>query len=124
MAPHADEAREGTIAQVVRLLAPSPGRLAFATRLALICVLCALIVEICQTPVAALTVYVVFFLSKPDRMESLLIDVVFGLLITVLLGFVILVAMVVIDVPLWRLVAMSVLSFGLLFLTSASKLRP
>ena len=32
--------------------------------------------------------------------------------------------MVVIDDPMWRVISMAVISFGLLFLASASKLRP
>src|SRR5262245_43701629 len=107
MALRAAEAGEGIVARLVRSLGPSPGRLSFATRVSLICALTALVVEIYQTPSAALAVYVVFFLNKPDRMESLLIDVVFVLLATLVLGFAILVAMAVIDAPLWRLAAMT-----------------
>ena len=124
MAPHADNGREGIVAQLVQLLGPSPGRLAYAARLALICVLTTLVVEIYQTPGAALSVYVVFFLNKPDRGESLLIDIIFLLLITLILAFITLVAMAVIDAPLWRLVVITVISFALLFFVSASKLRP
>lgn len=124
MAPHADESRSGRIAQLVRLLEPRPGRLAFAARLALICALTTLVVVIYQTPSAALTVYVVFFLNKPDRAESLLLNVVFTVLITLIIGFTMLVAMAVVDAPLARLVSMTAISFAVLFLTSASKLRP
>src|SRR5262245_21776705 len=124
MAPHADKIRDGFLAQVVRLLGPRPGRLAYAARLALICALTALVVEIYQTPSAALTVYVAFFLNKPDRVESLLIDVVFVVLVSFILGFLTLVAMAVIDVPLWRVLAITIISFALMFLVSASKLRP
>src|SRR5215470_20074746 len=102
MAPHVGEAREGAVAKLTRLLGPSPGRLAFAARLALICMLTALVVEIYQTPDAALTVYVVFFLNRPDRTESVLLDVVFLLLMTLLISLTMLLAMLVIDAPMWH----------------------
>jgi multidrug resistance protein MdtO len=74
MATHALEAREGRLAEMLRLLMPFPGRLEFAARLALICALTTLVVEIYQTPDPALTVYVVFFLNKPDRGASLIVS--------------------------------------------------
>ena len=73
-------------AEFLRLLGPRPGRLAFAARLALICALTTLVCEIYQTPDPALTVYVVFFLNKPDRVESLILDVALTILITVIVG--------------------------------------
>ena len=45
-------------------------------------------------------------------------------LITLIVSSVILVAMVVIDQPVWRVASMTAISLGLLFLASASKLRP
>ncbi|HUA26782.1 MAG TPA: FUSC family protein [Steroidobacteraceae bacterium] len=116
--------RGSFLAELLRRLGPRPGRLAYAARLALICALTALVVEIYQTPDPALTVYIVFFLNKPDRAESLLLDVVFTFLITLIVGIVILLAIMVIDVPFWRLVVMSAFSIGFLFVAFASKLRP
>ena len=118
------EPRRAFGAELLELLAPRPGRLAFAVRLALICALTTLIAEIYQTPDAALTAYVVFFLNKPDRDESLILDVVFTLLMTLIIGLIILLAMLVLDVPLWRVAAMSAFSVGFLFVAFASKLRP
>jgi multidrug resistance protein MdtO len=113
-----------TLGEVARQLAPRPGRFEFTTRLALICALTVLVVEIYQTPDPALTVYVAFFLSRDSRTMSLIIDIVFVVLITLLIGFVVLVAMVVINDPMWRAISMSVISIGILFVSSASKLRP
>src|SRR5262245_49000155 len=124
MAPHADEPREGIAARILRLLEPNQGRLAYAARLALICALTTIIVEVYQTPSAALTVYVVFFLNKPDRAASVVLAVAFVVLLTLMLAFLLLIATIVLDSPLWRVVAMTLISFALLFLTSASKLRP
>ena len=131
MAPHADdtpaESHRPTgalLAKLVRLLGPRPGRLAFAVRLAVICAVTALVVEIYQTPDPALTVYIAFFLIKPDRVESLILSAVMAILISVIIGLVILMAMVVIDAPMWRVALMTAFSFGFLFVAFASKLRP
>jgi multidrug resistance protein MdtO len=123
MAPHAASS-SAYIADFVRLLAPHPGRLAFAGRLALICALTVLVVEIYQTPEPALVTYIVFFLNRDNRALSLILTAVLTLLITVIIGLIILVAKLVLDDPMWRVISMALISFGLLFLTSASKLRP
>ncbi|MEJ0024783.1 MAG: FUSC family protein [Rhizomicrobium sp.] len=122
--PVYDRRPSGATREWLGLLAPAPGRLEFATRQALICALTALVVEIYQTPDAALTIYLVFFLNKADRATSLVMNVVLLLLVTTVIALVIGVAMLVIDAPAWRVASIAALSFGLLFLASASKLRP
>jgi multidrug resistance protein MdtO len=109
---------------VLRLLGPSPGRLEFATRVALICALTTLAAELYRLPDPALMVYIVFFLNKPDRATSLITNLILGVLITLIIGLIMLVSMAVMDLPMWRVIAIAVISFGVLFLTSASKLRP
>jgi multidrug resistance protein MdtO len=123
MAPHATR-NSAYIADFVQLLAPQPGRLEYAVRLALICTLTLLVVEIYQTPEPALATYIVFFLNRDNRTLSLILNAILTLLITVIIGFVILVARLVLDDWIWRVTSMALISFGLLFLTSASKLRP
>jgi multidrug resistance protein MdtO len=118
-----ERAREGLF-DIVRLMAPRPGRFELATRLAVISALTVLVVEIYQTPDAALTVYVVFFLNRGDRAVSLVLNVVLVALITVIIGFVLLVAMIVINDPMWRVISMTAISIGILFVASASKLNP
>jgi len=118
------ETREGRLAELLRLLMPFPGRLEFAIRLALICALTTLVVEIYQTPESALTVYLVFFLNKPDRGTSLILSLAMLALFSLIVSSVILVAIIVIDQPVWRVTSMAAISLGLLFLASASKLRP
>src|SRR6266566_6334301 len=113
-----------TVRDLARLLAPLPGRFEVATRLALICALTVLVAEIYQTPDPALTVYIVFFLNREDRAMSLILNVVLLLLITLIIGFIILVAMAVADDPMWRVISMAAISFCFLFLASASRLRP
>ncbi|MBV1775488.1 FUSC family protein [Burkholderiaceae bacterium DAT-1] len=116
--------RRGAVHGLLDLLRPAPGRLAFALRIALICVLTTLVVEVYQTPEAALSAYLVFFLAKPDRMGSILQSIVLMVMTTVLIGIVFLLAGGLLDAPLLRVSCMAVLSFCLLFLASASKLKP
>jgi len=123
MVMHASSLRRELRASL-SLLRPFPGRLEFAARLALICALTTLVVEIYQTPDPALTAYVAFFVMKPDRTTSVVLSIVMGLLISIIIGLVILVSMAVIDQPAWRVASMAMISFGLLFLASASKLKP
>jgi multidrug resistance protein MdtO len=106
------------------LLRPFPGRLEFAARLALICALTTLVAEIYQTPEPALTTYVAFFVMKPDRTTSVIMSIVMLLLVSIIIGLLIPVSMAVIDQPAWRVASMTLISFGMLFLGSASKLKP
>ena len=124
MAIHVLESREGRLAELLRLLMPFPGRLEFAARLALLCAITTLVVEIYQTPEPALTAYVVFFLNKPDRGTSLILSLAMLVLFSVIITSVILVTTIVISQPVWRVASMAAISVGLLFLASASKLRP
>src|SRR5580693_9108646 len=119
-----EHGRESPFPDIVRLMAPQPGRFELAIRLAVICALTVLVVEIYQTPDAALTDYVVFFLNKDNRAVSLILNLVLVALITVIIGFVLLVAMVVINDPMWRVISMTVISVAILFVASASKLAP
>jgi multidrug resistance protein MdtO len=123
MAAPADSIRE-RFEEILALLRPFPGRVEFAGRLALACALTTLVVEIYQTPDPALTAYVAFFVMKRDRMESIIISIVLTILISLIVAILILVATSVIDQPLWRMASIAVSSFCMLFLASASKLRP
>ena len=108
---------------VRRLLEATPGRLAFALRMALVCTLAALVTQVYGTPSPALTTYLSFFVFRPDRVASVLRAVALTLLFTAVLGLTVLVAQQVIDSSAWRFAAMAAISFALLFLASASKLR-
>lgn len=124
MAVNAVERQAGRRANLLPLLAPNSERLEFATRLALICALTTLATEIYQTPFPALAAYLPFFFNRPERTVSLILSVALTLVIAVAIGIVFLVANVVLDDPMWRVIAIAALSFGLLFLGSASKLQP
>ena len=112
------------VISIVRLLSPAPGRAEFALRLALVCALATAVTALYQTPSPALTAYVAFFLNRPDRAASIVTAIVMTIVITVVLGLLVLVADAVADVSAWRVGSMAALSLGLLFLASASKLRP
>lgn len=110
--------------EILKLLAPIPGRFALASRVALICALTALVTSTFGTPEAAISAYIVFFLNRPDRVTSIVISLALLLLVTVIIGLVIVVAIFSINEPALRVACIAVLSFALLFVTSASKLRP
>jgi multidrug resistance protein MdtO len=115
---------QGYLTGLFALLAARPGRVEFAFRLALICALTALVTAVYQTPEPALAVYIVFFLNRGDRTTSVIMNIALTIVITVVIGFVFLVARLVADDAMWRVISIALLSFGLLFLASASKLRP
>ncbi len=105
-------------------LRPAPGRGAFTLRIALVCALTACAVVRYGTPDAALTIYLGFFLNRPDRTASIVASVAMLLLISVVIALSMISAIVVVNNPVARVAAIALISFGLLFLTSASKLRP
>lgn len=110
--------------ELVQLLAPFPGRLELTLRLALICSLTTLVAATYQTPDAALTAYVVFFMNKPNRTTSIVLNVALAVVITVAIGVIFLLTRVVIDEPFWRVTVIAIISLVFLFLASASKLEP
>ncbi|WP_175946901.1 FUSC family protein [Burkholderia pyrrocinia] len=124
MAQPAADVRSPGPREVLRLLAPFPGRAAIAVRVALICALVVLVTSGYGTPEAAISAYVVFFLNRADRVTSVVLAVAMLLLVTVVIALVMGVAIFSIDYSILRVACMTVMSIGLLYLTSASKLRP
>lgn len=106
------------------MVANEPGRLAFALRLTLACCTTGLIVQWFEIPEPALTVYLVLFLNRPERMTSILLAVVMLAFVSVLIALLVPLAAFLIDGPFWRVLAMAGLSFGIVFVGSASRLRP
>jgi len=111
-------------ARFADLTTHTPGRGEFALRLAVICVLTTLVAQAYQLPDAALGSYVVFFMLKPDRAGSVLTCIVLTTLVTIIIGFLLLVAAHALDLPPLRVAIMAMLSLVMLFLASASKLKP
>ena len=124
MAQPAAEVRTPGPREVLRLLAPFPGRTAMAVRVALICALTALVTAAYGTPEAALSAYVVFFMIRADRVTSVVLAAALLLIVTIVIGLVLGIAIFSIDYSILRVACMAVLSVVLLYLTSASKLRP
>ncbi|MPV56422.1 fusaric acid resistance protein [Burkholderia sp. HI2761] len=124
MAQPAAEVRSPGPREVLRLLGPFPGRAAMAVRVALICALVVLVTSGYGTPEAAISAYVVFFLNRADRVTSAVLAGAMLLLVTLVIALVIGVAIFSIEYSVLRVACMAVLSVGLLYLTSASKLRP
>src|SRR5689334_3008394 len=121
MAANAAERQSAQPVNWLRLFAPTPERLEFATRLALICALTTLVTETYQTPTQALAAYVVFFFTRPERTLSLILSVVFPLIVGVIIALIFLMAKLVLEDAMWRVISIAVISFALLFLGSASK---
>ncbi len=92
-------ARTGALEALVQ---PTRERAELAIRLALICALTTLATQYYATPEPALTAYLVFFLNKPERTTSLILNVAFVVLIAIVLGLVLLLATKVVDAPAWR----------------------
>ncbi|MBR8319888.1 MULTISPECIES: FUSC family protein [Burkholderia cepacia complex] len=124
MAQPAAEVRAPGPREVLRLLAPFPGRAAIAVRVALICALTAFVTAAYGTPEAALSAYVVFFMIRADRVTSVVLAAALLLIVTIVIGLVLGIAIFSIDYSILRIACMAVLSVALLYLTSASKLRP
>ncbi len=119
----ADPVRQGG-AWLREQLAPEPGRVSFAAKLAAICTITAVATAIYRTPEPALAAYLAFFLNVRDRTTSLILDLVLTLIVAFIVVLVIVTARLVLDHAAWRLGAIGALSFALLFLASASKLKP
>ena len=105
-------------------LAPTPGRFAFAAKLAAICTITAVATAMYRTPEPALAAYLAFLLNARDRATSMLLEIVLTLVVAIVLGIVLAAAMLVLDHAAWRVGAIAALSLGFLFLGSASKLKP
>lgn len=121
--PAGDLVRPGA-ADLLKLLAPFPGRAAITFRVALICALTVFVTSAYGTMEAAISAYVVFFLTLPDRVLSVVQSVAMLVLVTTFIGIILVVSMFALNDPVWRVACIAGLSFGLLFVTSASKLRP
>ncbi|MGC5799076.1 FUSC family protein [Sphingomonas sp. NFX23] len=100
------------------------GRGEFALRLAVICTITTWVAEGYQIPDVALSAYVVFFMLRPDRVGSVVTSVVLWLLLTIIIGYLLIVATDSLDYPPLRVAIMAGTSLTMMFLASASKLKP
>ncbi len=121
--PAADKPRLG-LADIGALLAPFPGRTAAATRITVGCTLTVLVTSLYGTPEAAISAYVIFFINRADRTTSIVMSAAALVLISLIIALVMGIADFSVDDPMRRVACMAVVSAAMLFLTSASKLRP
>ncbi len=106
------------------LRANESGRLAFALRMTLGCCVTALIGQWFEIPEPALTVYLVLFLNRPERTTSILLAAAMLGFVSLLIALLFPLVGLLADASFWRVLAMAALSFGLVWLGSASRLRP
>lgn len=107
-----------------QLLRPFPGRSRQTWRLALTVALTCLFAELWQLPEPALAIYAVFFMWKPDRVLSTVLALALMAIAALLIGLVILLAILVLDDPMWRVATIALVAFGVSWLGSASRLKP
>lgn len=122
--PARADRRQALALALAALWEETPGRLAFALRLVLVCCITALIALWFEIPEPALTVYLVLFVNKPQRMATLALSLVMLVFVSLLIALLLPLAAVLVDVPFWRVAALAILPFGIVFLGSASRLRP
>ncbi|MGN5478356.1 hypothetical protein ACTMU2_19195 [Cupriavidus basilensis] len=88
------------------------------------CTLTVLVTSIYGTPEAAISAYVIFFINRADRTTSIIMSAAALVLVSLIIGLVTWLADFSVDDPMRRVACMAVVSAAVLFLTSASKLRP
>jgi multidrug resistance protein MdtO len=107
-----------------QLLQPFPGRTRQTVRLALVAAITCLLAAVWRLPEPALAIYVTFFMWKPDRVLSTVLALALMAVAALLVGLVILLAMLVLDDPMWRVATIALAAFGVSWLGSASRLQP
>ncbi len=105
-------------------LQPTPGRLALSWRVAVLCALMVLLAMNYGIPESAVSCFVIFFVMKSDAGESSVLALALVVLVSVVVLLMVPLIQVTIQFPAWRLLAMVLTSFVLLFLGVASKLGP
>jgi uncharacterized membrane protein YccC len=117
----ADESR---LAWLRRELAPTPGRSANAVRMSLIVVLVTIISMTLQVPEAALSGYMVFFVTKTNRKATMLVGVLGIVGVTIGIGLGLLIYRFTVDRPEFRIPAMALALFAGMFFSRVFALGP
>src|SRR4029077_2724460 len=73
---------------------------------------------------AALTTYLAFFMCRPSRTLSVLLTIIITIIFSLIIGLLFFLANPLLASPAARIATMSLISFAMLFLVSASKLKP
>jgi len=103
-------------------LAPFPGRMATAWRVAAVCALVAGIAMMFHIPESAISCYLVIFLMKADGAENTVVATAAIIAITLLVALMVPVLAWTVESALLRILVMIIVSFIFIFLGAASKL--
>lgn len=122
MATRAEAPLSAMIKQTIEDLAPFPGRAATTWRVALICTLVSGIAMMFHIPEAALSVYLVIYLMKPDGAENTVVTLAAVVAITILVVLMIPLLQATVESALVRILVMILVSFVFIFIGAASKL--
>lgn len=122
MAAPARRGLSAALRETVSDLAPFPGRMATAWRVAAVCALVAGIAMMFNIPESAISCYLVIFLMKADGAENLVVAIAATLAITLLIALMIPIIQWTVESASLRIVIMIAVSFAFIFLGAASKL--
>lgn len=122
MAAPARRGLSAALRETVSDLAPFPGRLATAWRVAAVCALVAGIAMMFNIPESAISCYLVIFLMKADGAENMVVAIAATLAITLLIALMIPIIQWTVESASLRIVIMIAVSFAFIFLGAASKL--
>lgn len=122
MATRAEASLSAAIRQTLADLAPFPGRAAATWRVAFVCALVSGIAMLFHIPEAAISVYLVIFLMKPDGAENTLVASAAVIAITLLVVLMIPLLQSTVESAFVRILVMIIASFIFIFIGAASKL--
>jgi multidrug resistance protein MdtO len=123
--PAVDEGEPpGGLALLCRHLAPTPGRLGNTLRIVALVLISVTISEVFQMPDAALSAYIVFFVSKDEAGSTIVGSAVAGAAVFVAIMAAIVVFMLSLSEPALRIPLIALMTFAAMFLSRASPLGP
>jgi uncharacterized membrane protein YccC len=109
---------------LLRELAPTPGRSENAVRITVTTVLVVIISMTLQVPEAALSAYMVFFVTKSHRRATTLAAILMIGGVTIGIGLTLLMYRFTVDLPEWRIPGMAVLLFAGMFFSRVFAIGP
>ncbi|MFK4826084.1 FUSC family protein [Paenochrobactrum sp. BZR 588] len=122
MATRAETSLTTAIKQTLADLAPFPGRAATTWRVACVCALVSGVAMLFHIPEAAISVYLVIFLMKPDGAENTIVATAAVIAITILVILMIPLLQATVESALVRILVMIISSFIFIYIGAASKL--
>ena len=122
MATSVNDTLWNAIRETLADLAPFPGRMATAWRVAAVCALVAGIAMMFHIPESAISCYLVIFLMKADGAENTVVATAAIIAITLLVALMVPVLAWTVESALLRILVMIAVSFIFIFLGAASKL--